>query len=72
MAHTSLKVVLSKDWYMIGENKFLHTLKSYTSSHVNFGNGTKGKILEIRNLVINESPKLDNVLWVKRSNLQLD
>jgi len=50
---------------MTGENKFLDTIKSYTNSHVTFGNGTKGKIFGIGNLVTDESPKLDNVLWVK-------
>ena len=55
MAHTSLKAAFSKDWYfnsgcskhMTGGNKFLDTIKPNTSSHVTFGNETKGKILGI-------------------------
>lgn len=46
-------------------NEFLDTVKSYTNSHVTFGNGTEGRILGIGNLINDELPKLDNVLWVR-------
>jgi len=72
MAHTSLKALFREDWYfdsgcsrhMTGVNKFLDTLKSNTDSHVTFGNETEGKILGIGNLINDELPKLDYVLWV--------
>jgi len=45
--------------------KNLDTLKSYTSTHVTFGNGTKGKILGVGNLINHDLLELDNVLLVK-------
>jgi len=50
---------------MTGFIKSLDTVKPYTSNHVTFGNGTEGKILGIGNLINDELPKLDNVLWAK-------
>jgi len=40
-------------------------VKPYTSSYVTFGDGVKGKILGIGNLIKNGLPRLDNVLLVK-------
>ena len=70
MAHTSLKALFREDWYfdngcsrhMTRDNKFLDTVKSYTNSHVTFGNGTEGKIHGIESLINDELPKHDNVL----------
>jgi len=50
---------------MTGSKKFLENKKSYTSYHVRFGNGEKGKILGIGNVSDNGLPNLNNVLLVK-------
>ena len=46
-------------------NKFLDTVKSFTSNHVTFDHGPEGKILGIRNLINDGLPRLENVLLVK-------
>ena len=73
MAHISLRTPSREGWYfdsgcsrhMTGFKKLLDVEKSCTNSCVTFGNGTKGKILGTGNLINDESPKLDNVLWVR-------
>jgi hypothetical protein len=73
IAHTSLRASSREDWYfdsgcsrhMTGVGKFLKDMKSYSSSFVTFGDGAKGEILGIGNLINSDLPKLDNVLLVK-------
>ena len=73
IAHISLRTLSRKGWYfdsgcsrhMTGFRNLLDIEKSCTNNYVTFGNGTKGKILGIGNLINDESPKLDNVLWVR-------
>ncbi|CAJ2662740.1 unnamed protein product [Trifolium pratense] len=50
---------------MTGIEKFLVDLKSYSTSFVTCGNGTKGEIVGIGELNSNSLPKLSNVLLVK-------
>jgi len=50
---------------MIGVVKFLKNGRPYAKSYVTFGDGAKGKIVGIGNLVSEGSPRLDNVLVVK-------
>jgi hypothetical protein len=73
IAHTSLRVSSKEDWYfakgcsrhMAGVDKYLEDVKPYARSYVTFGDGAKGKILGIGNLIKNGLPRLDNVLLVK-------
>ncbi|CAJ2633438.1 unnamed protein product [Trifolium pratense] len=73
VAHTSLRASSREDWYfdsgcsrhMTGIGKFLVDLKSYSTSFVTCGNGTKGEIVGIGELNSNSLPKLSNVLLVK-------
>ena len=73
IAHTSLRDSSSKDWYfdsgcsrhMARENKFLEMIRPYATSYVTFGDGAKGKIVGVGNLVSEGLPRLDNVLLVK-------
>jgi len=73
IAHTSLRASSSEDWYfysgcsrhMTGVDKFLEKVRPYAKSYVTFGDGAKGKIVGIGNLVNEGSPRLDNVLLVK-------
>jgi hypothetical protein len=73
IAHTSLKASSREDWYfdsgcsrhMTGVEKFLKDVKSYKTSFVTFGDGAKGEIPGIGNLINNDLPKLENVLLVK-------
>ncbi|CAJ2673932.1 unnamed protein product [Trifolium pratense] len=73
IAHTSLRASSREDWYfdsgcsrhMTGIRKFLVDLKSYSTSFVTCGNGTKGEIVGIGELNSNSLPKLSNVLLVK-------
>jgi len=46
-------------------DKFLENVRPYAKSYVTFGDGAKGKIVGIGNLVSEGSPRLDNVLLVK-------
>ncbi|MCI63984.1 gag-pol polyprotein, partial [Trifolium medium] len=50
---------------MIGVEKFLVDLKSYSTSFMTFGDGAKGEIKGVGKLVNSGLPKLDNVLLVK-------
>jgi len=73
IAHTSLRASSSEDWYfdsgcsrhMAGVDKFLENVRPYATSYVTFGDGAKGKIIGIGNLVSEGFPRLDNVLLVK-------
>jgi hypothetical protein len=73
IAHTSLRVPSREDWYfdsgcsrhMTGVGKFLKDVKSYKTSFVTFGDGAKGEIVGIGNLINNDLPNLENVLLVK-------
>src|SRR4030065_2000457 len=56
---------------MTGNILFLENLRSYTSSHVTFGDGAKGKILGVGNLINNGLPKLEKVLLVKGLTVNL-
>jgi hypothetical protein len=50
---------------MTGVGKFLKDVKSYKTSFVTFGDGAKGEIVGIGNLINNDLPNLENVLLVK-------
>jgi len=50
---------------MTAVDKFLENVRPYAKSYVTFGDGVKGKIVSIGNLVSEGSPRLDNVLLVK-------
>ena len=73
ITHTSLRESSSEDWYydsgcsrhITGVDKFLENVIPYAKSYVTFGDGAKGKIVGIGNLVSEGSPRLDNVLLVK-------
>jgi len=73
MVHISLKTPSMERWYfyngcsrhMTGFKDLLNVKNLCTNNYVMFGNGTKGKILGSRSLISNESPNLDNVLWVR-------
>ena len=43
-------------------DKFLETVRPYATSYVTFGDGAKGKIVGIDNLISEGLPRLDNVL----------
>jgi len=72
MALTSIKTSLNENWYfdsgcsrhMTGVKEFLDTVEFHNNSFVTFGDGAKGKIPGIGNIINNELPKLDNVLLV--------
>jgi hypothetical protein len=79
IAHTSLRVSSREDWYfdsgcsrhMTGVDKFLVDVKSYATSFVTFGDGAKGEIIGIGNLINNGLPRLNNVLLVRGLNANL-
>jgi hypothetical protein len=50
---------------MTGVDKYLEDVRPYASSYVTFGDGAKGKILGIGNLIKHGMPRLDNALLVK-------
>jgi hypothetical protein len=50
---------------MTGVGKFLKDVKSYKTSFVTYGDGTKGEIIGIGNLINNDLPNLESVLLVK-------
>jgi len=50
---------------MFEVDKYLLDVRPYASSYVTFGDGTKGKILGIGNLIKHGMPRLDNVLLMK-------
>jgi hypothetical protein len=73
IAHTSLRASCKEDWYfdsgcsrhMTGVDKYLEDVRPYAKSYATFGDGAKGKILGIGNLIKDGLPRLDNVLLVK-------
>ncbi|WJX62830.1 hypothetical protein P8452_47785 [Trifolium repens] len=73
IAHKSLRESSREDWYfdsgcsrhMTGENKYLINMRSLKSSFVTFGDGAKGEIVGIGDLINHGLPKLENVLLVK-------
>ncbi|KAK2364020.1 putative mitochondrial protein [Trifolium repens] len=73
IAHTSLRASSREDWYfdsgcsrhMTGEEKYLRNVRSYKASFVTFGDGAKGEIVGIGDLISNGLPNLENVLLVK-------
>ncbi|KAK2428718.1 putative mitochondrial protein [Trifolium repens] len=73
IAHTSLRASSREDWYfdsgcsrhMTGEEKYLMNVKSYKVSFVTFGDGAKGEIVGIGDLINHGLPNLENVLLVK-------
>jgi hypothetical protein len=50
---------------MTGEKKYLNEINPYTTSFVTFGDGAKGEIKGIGNLINKGLPKLNDVLLVK-------
>jgi hypothetical protein len=50
---------------MTGMDNFLGNVRPYAKSYVTFGDGAKGKIVGIGDLVSEGSPRLNNVLLVK-------
>ncbi|KAK2379434.1 putative mitochondrial protein [Trifolium repens] len=73
IAHTSLRASSREDWYfdsgcsrhMTGEEKYLINVRSYKASFVTFGDGAKGEIIGIGDLISHGLPNLENVLLVK-------
>ncbi|KAK2428549.1 putative mitochondrial protein [Trifolium repens] len=73
IAHTSLRASSREDWYfdsgcsrhMTGEEKYLMNVRSYKASSVTFGDGAKGEIVGIGDLINHGQPNLENVLLVK-------
>lgn len=73
IAHTFLRASAREDRYfdsccskhMTGVMKFLVDIKSYSTSYVTFGDGSKGEIKGIRKLDYPRLPSLDDVLFVK-------
>jgi len=65
IAHTSLRASSSEDGYfnsgcsrhIIRLDKFLENVRPYATSYVTFGDGTKGKIMGIGNLVSEGLPR---------------
>ena len=59
ITHISLRESSKEDWYfdsgcsrhMTGVDKYLEDVRPYSSSYVTFGDGAKGKIVGIRNLI---------------------
>jgi hypothetical protein len=50
---------------MTGVDKYLEDVRPYVTIFVTFGDGAKGKIVGICNLVKHGVPRLDDVLLVK-------
>ena len=73
IAHTSLRASSKEEWYfdngcsrhMTEVDKYPEDVRPYTSSYVTFGDGAKGKIVGIGNLIKHGLPRLNNVLLVK-------
>jgi len=73
IAHTSFRASSKEDWYfdsgcsrhMSGVENYLEDVKPYVTSYVTFGDGAKGKIVRIGNLIKHGLPRLDDVLRVK-------
>lgn len=73
IAHTSLRASAREDWYfdsgcsrhMTGFKKFLVDIKSYSTSYVTFGDGSKGEIKGVGKLDYPGLPSLDGVLFLK-------
>jgi len=56
---------------MTGVDKYLEDVRPYATSYVTFGDGAKGKIVGISNLVKHGLPRLDDVLLVKGLTVNL-
>lgn len=73
IAHTSLRASAREDWYfdsgcsrhMTGVKKFLVNIKSYSTSYVTFGDGSKGEIKGVGKLDYSGLPNLDDILFIK-------
>ena len=73
IAHTSLRASSREDWYFdsgcsrhrTSVEKYLINVRPYKSSFVTFGDGAKGEILGIGDLINHGLPNLENVLLVK-------
>ncbi|KAK2373607.1 putative mitochondrial protein [Trifolium repens] len=73
ISHISLRASSREDWYfdsgcsrhMTGEEKYLMNVRSYKASFVTFGDGAKGEIIGIGDLINHGQPNLENVLLVK-------
>ncbi|KAK2417316.1 putative mitochondrial protein [Trifolium repens] len=73
IAHTSLRASSREDWYfdsgcsrhMTGEEKYLMNVRAYKASFVTFGDGAKGEIIGIGDLINHGQPNLENMLLVK-------
>jgi len=73
IAHTSLRASSKEDWYfdsgcsrhMTGVETYLEDVRPYVTSYVTFGDGAKGKIIGIGNLIKHGLPRLDDVLLVR-------
>jgi len=72
IAHTSLRASSKEDWYfdsgcsrhMTRVDKYLEDVRPYVTSYVTFGDGAKGKIVGIGNLIKHGLPRPDDVLLV--------
>lgn len=79
IAHTCLRASAREDWYfdsgcsrhITDVNKCLVNIKSYSTSYVTFGYGSKGEIKGIKKLDYLGLPNLDDVLLVKRLTINL-
>jgi len=79
IAHTSLRASSKEDLYfdsgcsrhITGVDKYLEDVRPYATSYVTFGDGAKGKIVGIGNLVKHGFPRLDDVLLVKGLTVNL-
>jgi hypothetical protein len=73
IAHTSLRASSKEDWYfysgcsrhVTSVENYLEDVRSYVTSYVTFGDGAKGKIVGIGNLIKQGLPRLDDVLLAK-------
>jgi hypothetical protein len=73
MGHTSQKPSSDEFWYfdsgcsrhMTGKISYLENIRPCDRGYVTFGDGGKGKILGIGNLISNGLPKLENVFLVE-------
>ncbi|GAU49481.1 hypothetical protein TSUD_286190 [Trifolium subterraneum] len=73
IAHTSFRASSKEDWYfdsgcsrhMIGDDRFLVDIKTYSTSYVTFRDEAKWEIIGVGKLINKSLPKLNNVLLVK-------
>ena len=79
MAHTSPEDSSKENWYfdsgcsmhMTGNKTFFDDIKPYTPSCVIYGDGIKGKVEGIGDLICSEHPKIDDVLLVEGLTINL-